>query len=174
MNSKQWKAEIPEVENVKETLMKLLQQPTIASKEWVYDQYDYMVRTNTVVSPGSDAAVVRIRGTRKALAMTTDCNSRYIYLDPETGGKIAVAEAARNIVCSGAEPLAITDCLNFGNPEKPEIFWQIEKAADGMSEACKVLKTPVIGGNVSLYNETSGDSYLSNTSCWNGWTYKRY
>ncbi|MFL6554599.1 MAG: AIR synthase related protein, partial [Bacillus sp. (in: firmicutes)] len=112
--------------------------------------------TNTVVSPGSDAAVVRIRGTRKALAMTTDCNSRYVYLDPEVGGKIAVAEAARNIVCSGAEPLAITDNLNFGNPEKPEVFWQIEKAADGMSEACRVLGTPVIGGNVSLYNETSG------------------
>jgi phosphoribosylformylglycinamidine synthase subunit PurL len=152
------KAEIPAVENVEETLVELLQQPTIASKEWVYDQYDYMVRTNTVVSPGSDAAVVRIRGTRKALAMTTDCNSRYIYLDPETGGKIAVAEAARNIVASGAEPLAITDCLNFGNPEKPEIFWQIEKATDGMSEACTVLKTPVIGGNVSLYNETSGEA----------------
>ncbi|HEY4550021.1 MAG TPA: phosphoribosylformylglycinamidine synthase subunit PurL [Bacillus sp. (in: firmicutes)] len=152
------KAEIPVVENVEETLMKLMQQPTIASKEWVYNQYDHMVRTSTVVSPGSDAAVVRIRGTRKALAMTTDCNSRYIYLDPETGGKIAVAEAARNIVASGAEPLAITDCLNFGNPEKPEIFWQIEKATDGMSEACKVLKTPVIGGNVSLYNETSGEA----------------
>ena len=90
--------------------------------------------------------------------MTTDCNSRYIYLDPETGGKIAVAEAARNIVCSGAEPLAITDCLNFGNPEKPEIFWQFEKAADGMSEACRVLSTPVIGGNVSLYNETNGEA----------------
>ena len=88
--------------------------------------------------------------------MTTDCNSRYVYLDPEVGGKIAVAEAARNIVCSGAEPLAITDNLNFGNPEKPEVFWQIEKAADGISEACRVLKTPVIGGNVSLYNETSG------------------
>ena len=152
------KAEIPVVENVEETLMKLMQQPTIASKEWVYNQYDHMVRTSTVVSPGSDAAVVRIRGTRKALAMTTDCNSRYIYLDPETGGKIAVAEAARNIVASGAEPLAITDCLNFGNPEKPEIFWQIEKSTDGMSEACKVLKTPVIGGNVSLYNETSGEA----------------
>jgi len=152
------KAEIPVVENVEETLMKLMQQPTIASKEWVYNQYDHMVRTSTVVSPGSDAAVVRIRGTRKALAMTTDCNSRYIYLDPETGGKIAVAEAARNIIASGAEPLAITDCLNFGNPEKPEIFWQIEKATDGMSEACKVLKTPVIGGNVSLYNETSGEA----------------
>ncbi|MBG9585905.1 phosphoribosylformylglycinamidine synthase subunit PurL [Cytobacillus firmus] len=148
--------EIPAVEDYKETLVKLLQQPTIASKEWVYDQYDYMVRTNTVVAPGSDAAVIRIRGTRKGLAMTTDCNSRYMYLDPETGGKIAVAEAARNIICSGGQPLAITDNLNFGNPEKPEIFWQIEKAADGISEACRTLDTPVIGGNVSLYNETNG------------------
>ncbi|NRG45614.1 phosphoribosylformylglycinamidine synthase subunit PurL [Bacillus sp. CRN 9] len=148
--------DIPAVENYKETLMSLLQQPTIASKEWVYNQYDYMVRTNTVVAPGSDAAVIRIRGTRKGLAMTTDCNSRYMYLDPETGGKIAVAEAARNIICSGGEPLAITDNLNFGNPEKPEIFWQIEKSADGISEACKTLNTPVIGGNVSLYNETNG------------------
>jgi len=144
------------VDNYKETLINLLKQPTIASKEWVYDQYDYMVRTNTVVAPGSDAAVVRIRDTKKALAMTTDCNSRYLYLDPEVGGKIAVAEAARNIVCSGGTPLAITDNLNFGNPEKPEIFWQIEKAADGISEACRVLETPVIGGNVSLYNETNG------------------
>jgi phosphoribosylformylglycinamidine synthase subunit PurL len=148
--------DIPSVDDYKETLLALLKQPTIASKEWVYQQYDHMVRTNTVVSPGSDAAVVRIRGTRKALAMTTDCNSRYLYLDPETGGKIAVAEAARNIVCSGAEPLAITDCLNFGNPEKPEIFWQFEKAVDGMSEACRTFGTPVIGGNVSLYNETNG------------------
>lgn len=147
---------VPQVENNKETLLKLLSQPTIASKEWVYDQYDYMVRTNTVVAPGSDAAVLRIRGTRKALAMTTDCNARYAYLDPKVGGAIAVAEAARNIICSGAEPLAITDNLNFGNPEKPEVFWQIEQAADGMSEACRVLNTPVIGGNVSLYNETSG------------------
>lgn len=148
--------EVPQVEDLKETLLNLLSQPTIASKEWVYQQYDYAVRTNTVVAPGSDASVVRIRGTRKALAMTTDCNSRYVYLDPETGGKIAVAEAARNIICSGAEPLAITDNLNFGNPDKPEVFWQIEKAADGISEACTVLETPVIGGNVSLYNETSG------------------
>lgn len=147
---------VPAIENFGETLTNLLKQPTIASKEWVYDQYDYMVRTNTVVAPGSDAAVVRIRGTKKALAMTTDCNARYLYLDPETGGKIAVAEAARNIVCSGAEPLAITDNLNFGNPEKPEIFWQIEKAADGISEACLALNAPVIGGNVSLYNETNG------------------
>ncbi|WP_445490050.1 phosphoribosylformylglycinamidine synthase subunit PurL [Niallia sp. 03133] len=147
---------VPAVKNYNETLINLLKQPTIASKEWVYDQYDYMVRTNTVVSPGSDAAVVRIRGTKKALAMTTDCNARYLYLDPQTGGKIAVAEAARNIVCSGAEPLAITDNLNFGNPEKPEIFWQIEKAAEGISEACLTLNAPVIGGNVSLYNETNG------------------
>ncbi|MGG3325316.1 phosphoribosylformylglycinamidine synthase subunit PurL, partial [Bacillus velezensis] len=131
----------PEVKDATETLFALLQQPTIASKEWVYDQYDYMVRTNTVVAPGSDAGVLRIRGTKKALAMTTDCNARYLYLDPEEGGKIAVAEAARNIVCSGAEPLAVTDNLNFGNPEKPEIFWQIEKAADGISEACNVLST---------------------------------
>lgn len=150
--------EAPKVDDYKETLLALLQQPTIASKEWVYDQYDYMVRTSTVVAPGSDAAVVRVRGTNKALAMTTDCNSRYIYLDPETGGKIAVAEAARNIICSGAEPLAITDCLNFGNPEKPEIFWQLEKAADGMSDACRTLSTPVIGGNVSLYNEIDGEA----------------
>ncbi|MGC4378554.1 phosphoribosylformylglycinamidine synthase subunit PurL [Fictibacillus sp. Mic-4] len=149
---------VPEVDNYKDTLLQLLSQPTIASKSWVFDQYDYMVRTNTVVAPGSDAAVIRIRETEKALAMTTDCNSRYLYLDPEVGGKIAVAEAARNIVCSGAEPLAITDCLNFGNPEKPEIFWQLEKAVDGMSEACKKLNTPVIGGNVSLYNETNGEA----------------
>lgn len=149
---------VPDVANYEEMLLALLAQPTIASKEWVYQQYDYMVRTNTVVAPGSDAAVVRIRGTNKALAMTTDCNSRYIYLDPETGGKIAVAEAARNVICSGAKPLAITDCLNFGNPEKPEIFWQLEKAVDGMSEACRVLGTPVISGNVSLYNETNGEA----------------
>jgi phosphoribosylformylglycinamidine synthase II len=145
-----------QVENSTQVLLDLLATPTIASKEWVYRQYDYMVRTNTAVSPGSDAAVVRIRGTRKALAMTTDCNSRYIYLDPEVGGAIAVAEAARNVVCSGAKPLAITDCLNFGNPENPEIFWQFEKSVDGMSEACRVLNAPVIGGNVSLYNERSG------------------
>ncbi|MDQ0254067.1 phosphoribosylformylglycinamidine synthase [Evansella vedderi] len=146
----------PEVTNVSETLKELLAQPTVASKEWVYDQYDYMVRTNTVVAPGSDAAVLRIRGTEKALAMTTDCNSRYIYLDPEVGGQIAIAEAARNLVCSGAKPLGVTDCLNYGSPEKPEIFWQLEKSTDGLSEACRVLDTPVIGGNVSLYNETNG------------------
>ena len=145
----------PEVTDLNDALRKVLASPTVASKEWVYNQYDYMVRTSTAVQPGSDAAVVTIRGTRKALAMTTDCNGRYVYLDPEVGGRIAVAEAARNIVCSGAEPLAITDNLNFGNPEKPEVFWQLEKAADGISEACRTLETPVIGGNVSLYNENA-------------------
>lgn len=144
-----------EVTDLGSALEKVLASPSVASKAWVYNQYDYMVRTSTAVRPGSDAAVVTIRGTRKGLAMTTDCNGRFVYLDPEVGGRIAVSEAARNIVCSGAEPLAITDNLNFGSPEKPEIFWQMEKAVDGMAEACRVLNAPVIGGNVSLYNENS-------------------
>ncbi len=146
----------PNLLNLKETWEKLLAQPTIASKRYIYEQYDYQVRTSTAVVPGSDAAVVRVRGTEKAIAMTTDCNSRYLYLDPELGGAIAVSEAARNIVASGAKPLAITDGLNFGNPDKPEIFWEIEKAADGISKACLALDTPVISGNVSMYNETDG------------------
>jgi len=149
-----------QVQDLNGALIKVLSSPSLASKEWVYNQYDYMVRTETAVRPGSDAAVVTIRGTRKGLAMTTDCNGRYVYLDPEVGGRIAVAEAGRNIVCSGAEPLAITDNLNFGSPEKPEVFWQMEKAVDGMAEACRFLDTPVIGGNVSLYNEnTKGAIY---------------
>ena len=151
-------AAVPDLNDGNETLMTLLAVPNIASKEWVWRQYDYMVRTCTVVLPGSDAAVVRVRGTQKGLAMTTDCNSRYTYLDPYTGGKIAVAEAARNVVCSGGEPLAVTDCLNFGNPEKPEIFWQFRKAVEGMSEACLAFNTPVTGGNVSFYNETKGEA----------------
>ncbi|KAA9005115.1 phosphoribosylformylglycinamidine synthase subunit PurL [Paenibacillus spiritus] len=144
-----------EVTDLGGALKKVLASPTVASKSWVYDQYDYMVRTSTAVRPGSDAAVVTVPGTRKGLAMTTDCNGRYVYLDPEIGGRIAVAEAARNIVCSGAQPLAITDNLNFGSPEKPDIFWQMERAVDGMAEACRTLDTPVIGGNVSLYNENA-------------------
>ncbi|MGN7360539.1 phosphoribosylformylglycinamidine synthase subunit PurL [Paenibacillus sp. SAF-054] len=144
-----------EVKDLGGALKKVLASPTVASKAWVYNQYDYMVRTSTAVRPGSDAAVITIQGTRKGLAMTTDCNGRYVYLDPEVGGKIAVSEAARNIVCTGAEPLAITDNLNFGSPEKPDIFWQMERAVDGMAEACRVLDTPVIGGNVSLYNENA-------------------
>ncbi|KGX88247.1 phosphoribosylformylglycinamidine synthase subunit PurL [Pontibacillus litoralis] len=149
---------VPVVDNEEEMVLQLLQQSTIASKEWVYDQYDTMVGTNTVVTPGSDAAIVRVRGTEKAIAMTTDCNSRYIYLDPETGGKIAVAEAARNIVCSGAKPMALTDCLNFGSPDIPENYWQMAKTVDGMSAACNQLTTPVISGNVSLYNGSNNQS----------------
>lgn len=144
-----------EITDLGEALEQVLSSPSVSSKAWVYNQYDYMVRTSTAVRPGSDAAVVTVDGTRKALAMTTDCNGRFVYLDPEVGGRIAVSEAARNIVCSGAEPLAITDNLNFGSPEKPDIFWQMERAVDGMAEACRELNTPVIGGNVSLYNENA-------------------
>jgi phosphoribosylformylglycinamidine synthase len=136
-----------------ETLLKLLGSPNIASKEWVIQQYDHMVRTNTVVLPGSDAAVVRIKGTNRGLAVKTDCNGRYVYLNPRMGAKIAVAESARNVVCSGGKPVAITNCLNFGNPYKPEVFWQFEEAIAGITEACLALNTPVTGGNVSFYNE---------------------
>ncbi len=149
---------IPEPSDYNETLLRLMSSGNIASKEWIYRQYDHMVRTDTVVCPGSDAAVIRIKGTDKALALTVDCNSRYCYLDPFTGGSIAVAEAARNIVASGARPIAITDCLNFGNPEREEVMWQFGEAIMGIREACLTLGVPVIGGNVSFYNETSGVS----------------
>ena len=132
----------------------LLRDPTIASKNWVYRQYDHMVRTGTVVRPGSDAAVFRVREANKILAATTDCNSLYCALDPREGGRIAVAEAARNLTCSGATPLAVTDNLNFGNPYKPENFWQLREAVEGVAETCRAFGTPVIGGNVSLYNES--------------------
>src|SRR5467141_3938790 len=136
-----------------ESLRMLLRDPTIASKNWVYRQYDHMVRTGTVVRPGSDAAVFRVRTANKILAATTDCNSLYCRLDPREGGKIAVAEATRNLTCSGAKPLAVTDCLNFGNPYKSENFWQLREAVEGIAEACRAVGTPVTGGNVSLYNE---------------------
>ena len=142
------------------TLERLLSAPTIASKAWAYRQYDSTVRTNTVVGPGGDAAVIRVRGTNKALAVKTDCNARYVYLDPRVGGRIAVAEAARNVACTGARPMAITNCLNFGNPTRPEVFYQFKEAVAGMGEACRALGTPVTGGNVSLYNESpSGAVY---------------
>ena len=137
-----------------EALRRLLCDPTIASKNWVYRQYDHTVRTGTVVKPGSDAAVFYIREANKILAATTDCNSLYCALDPREGGRIAVAEAARNLTCSGARPLAVTDNLNFGNPYKPENFWQLREAVEGIAEACRAFGTPVIGGNVSLYNES--------------------
>ena len=136
------------------TLERLLQAPTIASKHWIHRQYDSTVRTNTVLGPGAaDAAVIRIRGTKKALALKTDCNGRYVFLDPRVGGRIAVAEAARNVACTGATPRAITNCLNFGNPKKPEVFFQFREAVYGIGDACRTLETPVTGGNVSLYNE---------------------
>ncbi len=135
--------------------LELLSRPNIASKQWVYRQYDSMVQTNTVTPVGhTDAAVIRIKGSRKGLAMKTDCNARYVYLNPLAGGKIAVAECARNIACSGAQPLAITNCLNFGNPYKPEVYFQFKTAVQGMGEACRAFNTPVTGGNVSFYNET--------------------
>ena len=136
-----------------DALRQLLNDPTIASKNWVYRQYDHTVRTGTVVKPGSDAAVFFVRYANKILAATTDCNSTYCALDPREGGKIAVAEAARNLTCSGAKPLAVTDCLNFGNPYKSENFWQLREAVEGIAEACRAVGTPVTGGNVSLYNE---------------------
>lgn len=145
-------------EPAENVLLALLANPTIASKEWVYRQYDHQVGTNTVVVPGGDAGVLRVRGTKKGIAMTTDCNSRFVYLDPYIGGALAVVEAAQNIACVGARPLAITDCLNFGNPEKPEIFWQFEQACAGVAQACRILDTPVTGGNVSLYNETTSQA----------------
>jgi len=152
------KHKLSEPDDYNEVLLKLLASGNIASKEWIYRQYDHMVRTDTVVCPGSDAAVIRVKGTNKAIALTVDCNSRYCYLDPFKGAAIAVAEAARNLSVSGAKPIALTDCLNFGNPEKPEVMWQIKEAVMGIREACLKLGVPVIGGNVSLYNETSGVS----------------
>jgi len=144
-------------EDHNKTLLTLLSTPNITSKQFVYRQYDSTVRSNTVQGPGGAAAVIRLKGTQKGLAMSTDCNGRYVYLNPRIGGQIAVVEAARNVVCSGGEPLAITNCLNFGNPKDPEIFWQFKEAVTGIGEACRALNTPVTGGNVSFYNET-GDT----------------
>src|SRR4030066_405044 len=145
---------LPQPKNLTEAFKKIFASPNIVSKKWVYEQYDSTVRTNTIVGPGCDAAVVHIKDTDKALAMKTDCNSRYVYLNPKEGTKIAVAEAARNIICSGGIPLAITNCLNFGNPYKPENYWQFSQAIEGMGEACRFFNTPVTGGNVSFYNES--------------------
>ncbi|OQW34482.1 MAG: phosphoribosylformylglycinamidine synthase II [Nitrospira sp. SG-bin1] len=147
---------IPDVKDADAALRTLLESPTIASKRWVFEQYDHMVRTNTVVRPGSDAAVVRIKGTTKAVAMTVDCNSRYCLLHPYEGARLAVAEAARNLVCSGAVPIGLTDCLNFGNPERPDIMWQFVMAIEGMKDACEHFHIPIVSGNVSFYNETNG------------------
>jgi phosphoribosylformylglycinamidine synthase subunit PurL len=144
------------LEEIASTFMRIVAQPTIASKEWVYRQYDHMVRTNTLVLPGSDASVIRIKEKRRGLAMTLDSNARYCRVDPRAGAKLVVAEACRNLVASGARPLALTNCLNFASPERPEVMWQFSEVIDGMAEACEVFGTPVTGGNVSFYNETEG------------------
>ena len=136
----------------------LLSSPTIASKRWVYRQYDHMVRTNTLVLAGMGAGVIRVKGTKRALAISTDGNGRYCYADPHRGAMLAVAEAARNVACAGAIPIGATNCLNFGNPERPEIMWQFAEAVEGIAEACRALEIPITGGNVSLYNETDGNA----------------
>jgi len=145
---------IEEPADYNEVILKLLSSPNITNKNWVYEQYDTQVRTNTVILPGCDASVIRIKGTNKALAMKIDCNGRYVYLNPYKGGMIAVCESARNVVCAGAKPLAITNCLNFGNPYNPEVYYQFSEAIRGIGNACKVLETPVTGGNVSFYNQS--------------------
>ena len=147
-------SELTHPENLIECLEALLKSPNLASKRWVYEQYDTMVRTNTVQGPGAaDAGVIRLKGSKKGLVAKTDCNGRYVYLNPRRGGQIAVAESARNVVCSGAKPMAITNCLNYGNPYKPEVYWTFKESLAGMGDACRKLNTPVTGGNVSFYNE---------------------
>jgi len=149
---------LPPTDDVEDTLLNLLGSPNICSRHWVYHQYDHMVRVNTVMLPGGDAAVLRVKGVKTALALTCDCNGRYCYLDPYVGAQIAVAESGRNLACTGAKPVALTNCLNFGNPEKPGIFWQFCRAVDGLAEGCRQLETPVVGGNVSFYNESFGEA----------------
>jgi phosphoribosylformylglycinamidine synthase len=149
-------ASLPVPADLPGTWVRLMSCPEMADKKWVFRQYDHMIRTNTLVLPGSDASVLRVKGTRKGIALSVDCNSRYCYLDPYVGGMIAVCESARNVACSGAEPIGLTDCLNFGNPEKPEIMWQFRSAIEGMAKACEALEVPVVSGNVSFYNETMG------------------
>jgi phosphoribosylformylglycinamidine synthase len=146
--------DLPDPGNLNQVLLRLLASPNISSKRWVYTQYDHMVRTNNILQPEGDAAVVLLKGTNRALAVKTDCNARHVYLSPYMGGMGAVAEAARNVVCTGARPIAITNCLNFGNPYDPEVYWQFREAVRGIGDACRALDTPVTGGNVSFYNES--------------------
>jgi phosphoribosylformylglycinamidine synthase len=143
-----------------QVLKKLLSSPNICSKHWVYEQYDTMVRTNTAILPGADAAVVRVKETRRAIAMCLDGNARFVAVNPREGAKLAVAESARNVVCVGAKPIAITNCLNFASPERPEVMWSFSEVVDGMKEACEAFETPVVSGNVSFYNETEGRGIL--------------
>jgi len=151
---------LPEPADYAAALVELCGSPTLASKEWTCRQYDQQVGTNTLVLPGSDAAVLRVKGTRRALALATDGNGRQVFLDPRVGAALAVCEAARNVSCAGGEPLGLTDCMNFGSPERPEILWQFAEAIEGIALACRALEIPVVGGNVSFYNETSGQAIL--------------
>jgi phosphoribosylformylglycinamidine synthase subunit PurL len=151
---------LPEPDDYGAALGELLASPTIASKEWAFRQYDQQVGINTLVLPGSDAAVLRVKGTPRAIAVSTDGNGRQVFLDPRLGAAMAVCEAARNVACSGGEPRGVTDCMNFGSPERPEILWQFAEAIEGIAEACRALELPVVGGNVSFYNETSGQAVL--------------
>jgi phosphoribosylformylglycinamidine synthase subunit PurL len=151
---------LPEPRDHGAALVQLLASPTIASKEWAFRQYDQQVGINTLILPGSDAAVLRVKGTRRALAVSTDGNGRHVFLDPRQGAAMAVCEAARNVACSGGEPRGVTDCLNFGSPERPEILWQFSEAIEGIALACRALDLPVVGGNVSFYNETNGRAIL--------------
>ncbi len=151
---------LPDLDDAGKALLRLLSTPELADKRWVWRQYDHQVLTNTVVGPGSDAAVLRVKGTRKGLALTNDGNGLYCYLDPYAGGAIAVAEAARNVVCAGGRPAAITDCLNFGNPEKLDVYYQMEETIRGIAAAAEKLGAPIVSGNVSLYNETNGEPVL--------------
>ncbi len=155
---RQAEPQVPPAEDPGGALVRLLETPELASKEWIWNQYDWSVRTNTVAGPGGDAAVLALKGTGTGLALSSDVNPVYCYLDPRTGGAQAVAEAVRNLACAGAEPVGLTDCLNFGNPENPEVAWQLRECVRGMAEACRALGVPVVSGNVSLYNETEGRS----------------
>jgi phosphoribosylformylglycinamidine synthase len=155
---KRWQAPEVPVEDAGRALVRLLDTPELGSKQWIWRQYDYSVRTNTVVGPGSDAAVLVLKGTPSGLGLVSDVNPVYCALDPRRGGRQAVAEAVRNLACVGAEPVGLTDCLNFGNPENPEVFWQFRECVLGMAEACRAFDVPVVSGNVSFYNETEGRS----------------
>jgi phosphoribosylformylglycinamidine synthase len=153
-------AAFPAPDAASKVLRRLLASPNVASKRWVYRQYDHMVRTNTLVLPGMGAGVIRVKGTKRALALSVDCNARFVYLDPYLGAQHAVAEASRNVACAGGLPIGATNCLNFANPQKPEIMWQFGQAVAGMGAACRALTLPITGGNVSLYNETDGRGIL--------------
>jgi phosphoribosylformylglycinamidine synthase len=149
---------IPPLVDPGETLLKMLASPNLRSRRGIFRRYDHMVGDATIVPPGGDAAMLRIKGTTLGLAMTTDCNSRYCHLDPHLGAQLAVAEAARNIVATGARPLAVTDCLNLANPDRPEVYWELEETVAGLAHACRALELPIVSGNVSLYNDASGES----------------